>query len=49
MAMGQRKRERQDMFWVPTSELPQPPGHPFYERLNKILEGQGFDRFVEKQ
>ncbi len=47
MAMGERKRERQETFWIPASELPQAPGHPFYERLNKILDGQGFDRFVE--
>jgi len=49
MAMGQRKQERQEAFWVPTSELPQTPGHPFYERLNRILDGQGFDRFVEER
>jgi len=49
MAMGQRKRERQETFWVATNELPQTPGHPFYERLNKILDGQGFDRFVEER
>ena len=49
MAMGQRKRERQETFWVATSELPQSPGHPFYERLNKILDGQGFDRFVQER
>jgi transposase len=49
MAMGQRKRERQEAFWVPTSELPQTSGHPFYERLNRILDGQGFDRFVEER
>jgi len=49
MAMGQRKQEHQEAFWVPTSELPQTPGHPFYERLNKILDGQGFDRFVEER
>ena len=49
MAMGQRKRERQETFWVPTSELPQAPGHPFYERLNKILDGRGFDRFVQER
>ncbi len=49
MAMGQRKQERQETFWVPASELPQTPGHPFYERLNKILAGQGFDRFVEER
>jgi transposase len=49
MAMGQRKQERQETFWIPASELPQTPGHPFYERLNKILDGQGFDRFVEER
>ena len=49
MAMGQQKREHQARFWVPTSELPQTPGHPFYERLNKILDVQGFDRFVEER
>ncbi|MFH1746029.1 MAG: transposase [Planctomycetota bacterium] len=49
MAMGQRRRERQETFWIPTSELPQTPGHPFYEQLNKILDGQGFDRFVEER
>ena len=47
MAMGQRKRERQETFWVPASELPQTSGHPFYERLSKIPDGQGFDRFIE--
>lgn len=49
MAKWQRKQERQEMFWGPASELPQAPGHPFYERLNKILDGQGFDRFVEER
>ncbi len=49
MAMGERKRERQQTFWVPTKELAKTPGHPFYERLNKILDGQGFDRFVEER
>ena len=24
------------------------PGHPFYVRLNEILDGEGFDAFVEK-
>jgi len=23
------------------------PGHPFYRRLNELLEGAGFDEFVE--
>jgi len=29
------------------SELPKSSGHPFYERLNGILESAGFDDFVE--
>jgi len=27
----------------------QAPGHPFYVRLNSILDEAGFDRFVEEQ
>jgi transposase len=36
-------------LWVPTTELPVSPGHPFYAKLNTILDGAGFDRFVEEQ
>jgi len=49
MAMGKRKSEAQSQLWIPTDQLPQSPGHPFYERLNKILDGRGFDRFVEER
>jgi len=45
--MGTRKRrERQEPLWY-RSELPEAPGHPFYKRLNEVLEGNGFDRFCE--
>jgi hypothetical protein len=45
MAMGTRKhRERQEELWY-RSELPEAPGHPFYRRLNEVLEREGFDRF----
>ena len=47
MAMGKR-RKHQEGLWVAAVELPRSPGHPFYERLNRILESQGFDAFVEK-
>lgn len=30
-----------------TTELPRSPGHPFYERVNRVLEEAGVDRFVE--
>src|ERR1700686_2986400 len=47
MAMGTRKkRERQEPFWY-GSELPVAPGHPFYSRLNEVLDKAGFDRFCE--
>ena len=38
---------QQSMWWVSTADLPQSAGHPFYERLNRILEAAGFDAFVE--
>ena len=48
MAMGKRKRQQAAM-WIPTTELPVSPGHPFYVRLNAILDEAGFDRFAEAQ
>ena len=47
MAMGRRKREEQGAFWIAASDLPQSGGHPFYQQVNKILDTEGFDRFVE--
>jgi transposase len=47
MAMGTRKkRERQETLWY-GGELPTAPGHPFYNRLNEVLEKAGFDSFCE--
>jgi transposase len=48
MAMGRQESKRQSEFWVPTTELPQSPGHPFYEQLNQVLAAAGFDRFCEE-
>jgi len=47
MAIGKRKRKQQETLWIPTGEIPAPPAHPFYRRLNSILTKQGFDEFVE--
>ncbi len=44
--MGTRQSE-QSSLWVATSELPKSPGHPFFLRLNALLNAQDFDRFVE--
>jgi transposase len=47
MAMGTRKqRERQEGLWY-QAELPTAPGHPFYKRLNEVLDKAGFDVFCE--
>ena len=47
MAMGIRDGE-QAPLWVVTADLPKSPGHPFYARLNALLDAHHFDRFVEK-
>lgn len=47
MALGKRKREEQ-VLWMATSDLPRSPGHPFYQKLNKLLAEAGFDDDVER-
>jgi hypothetical protein len=42
MALGTRKTEQPDL-WIATSDLPMSPGHPFYARLNAILDAAHFD------
>jgi transposase len=50
MAMGTRKRrEKQEDLWIAHTELASAPGHPFYQRLNELLEAERFDEFVERQ
>ena len=45
--MGTRKkRERQEDLWY-GGELPTAPGHPFYKRLNEVLDNAKFDAFCE--
>src|SRR6202158_1120163 len=48
MAMGRRrKRVRQEGLWTPTAALPVGASHPFYARLNQILDEKKFDEYVE--
>ena len=48
--MGKKgKRDRQASMWVATADLPKSAGHPFYARLNRVLDDAGFDTFVEAQ
>jgi hypothetical protein len=49
-AMGTRKlRQRQEQLWVRHTELAEAPGHPFYKRLNELLDGEKFDEFSERE
>jgi transposase len=48
MALG-RQGERQADLMVGWAELPRSPGHAFYDRLQAILVGAGFDGFAEKE
>ena len=48
--MGRRKdRGRTPGLWIATNELPRTGGHPFYQRLNQILDAHAFDEFAEAQ
>ncbi len=48
MSLGRKDKEKQDPTWIPYNQAPRSPGHPFYEKLNELLEKDGFDRWVEE-
>jgi transposase len=47
MALGRRRSSHQGELFVTSADLPQSPGHAFYDRLNRLLAEAEFDRFVE--
>jgi transposase len=50
MSMGTRQhRQRQEDLWITHNELAQGPAHPFYQRLNELLDSEKFDEFVENE
>ena len=48
MAMGKRKT-RQESLFIATDQLAQSAGHPFYVRLNALLDEFAFDRWLERR
>ncbi len=42
-----RREDKQQALWIGATELPQSPGHRFYEKLNELLREADFDRNVE--
>jgi transposase len=47
MAMGKRNSHQQQPLFIAAADLPQSAAHPFYAKLNEVLAGWKFDRFVE--
>lgn len=46
--MGTRQSQgKQEEIWIANAELARSPGHPFYQRLNELLDGEKFDEFAE--
>jgi transposase len=48
MGMGKRKPLQETLF-ISQNDLPRSAGHPFYAKLNELLEEAGFDRWLEKR
>jgi len=48
MAIGKRK-QRQEPLFITAESLPKSEGHPFYQKLNKLLAEACFDRWLEKR
>src|ERR1700686_2077031 len=50
VGMGtRRRRQRQERLWISHKELANGPAHPFYKRVNELLEAERFDEFAEKE
>jgi transposase len=46
MAMGKRKPKQADL-WISTQEIPKAASHPFYAKVNEILERNKVDKRLE--
>ena len=42
-------RQRQEQLWISHDEPAKGPGHPFYKRVDELLEMKQFDEFAEKE
>lgn len=48
MSMGKRQA-RQESLFIAGDRLACSPGHPFYQKLNAVLDAAGFDRWIESR
>ena len=50
MGMGtRRRRQRQQQMWIAQQEIAKGSAHPFYARVNELLEEKKFDEFAERE
>jgi transposase len=42
-------RQRQEGLWISQDEVAKGPGHPFYKKVNELLEQAKFDDFAKKE
>ena len=49
MAIGKRKKPKQQPLWIARSDLAPRSGHPFYTKLNDLLDEDGFDQWIEEE
>jgi hypothetical protein len=44
-----RRRQQQEGLWIGHDEVAKGPGHPFYKKVNELLEEAKFDDSAEKE
>lgn len=49
MAIGKRKKPKQQPLWIAHSDLAPRGGNPFYTRLNRLFDDDGFDAWLERE
>jgi len=49
MAIGKRNKPKQQPLWIAANDLAPRSGHPFYTRLNGLLDNDGFDAWLEQE
>lgn len=47
MSIGKRKKPKQQPLWIAHNVLASNSGHPFYTKLNRLLDDDGFDTWIE--
>lgn len=47
MALGKRMKIKQQRLWISYTDLAPRNGHPFYSKLNRLLDEDGFDTWLE--